>query len=111
MSSEGGKKYDAGKPLLALLPIVALEEVGKVMTFGATKYAAYNWLGGLAYTRLLSAALRHIFAYLRGEDKDSESGLSHLAHAVCCLLMVLEFVVRGRKDLDDRYRPKTPEVL
>src|SRR4030043_216260 len=99
-----GNKSDQGKPLMGLLDKVALEEIVQVMAFGATKYDKYNWRKGLTYSRLYDAALRHIFAFIDGEDKDDESNLSHIAHAQCCL-MFLQRMVRDRPDLDDRYKP------
>lgn len=98
-----GVKKDDGKTMLALLPFEALEEVGKVMTFGAIKYAAHNWRGGFKWSRLISASLRHLFAFIRGEDKDPETGLSHLAHAACCILFLLTFVLEASGE-DDRYK-------
>ncbi len=100
-----GRKYDGGKPMLALLPVRSLEEVGKVLTMGASKYDPWNWAGGMAWSRLISACLRHLFAFMRGEDKDPESGLSHLAHAICCLLFLLEYTF-SKQEFDDRYKPK-----
>jgi hypothetical protein len=96
-------KFDGGKPRLGLLPKKALTETAKVLTFGAEKYDAHNWRKGLEYSRLEDAALRHVFAWADGEDRDPESGLSHLAHALCCLMFLLEFVAEERHDLDDRH--------
>lgn len=101
-----GLKYDNEKPDMSLLSSVAIVKVANVMTFGKRKYSANNWRGGIVFTRLIAASLRHIFAYLGGESVDPESGQSHLAHAVCCLMMLLEFETT-RPDLDDRY--KAPE--
>jgi hypothetical protein len=98
-----GKKFDHGKPMLALLPFTALEEVGKVLTYGASKYDPHNWRAGMAWSRLISACLRHIFAFVRGEDRDPETGLSHLAHATCCLLFLLEFTF-SKQEFDDRFK-------
>ncbi len=98
-----GTKHDDGKPMLALLPFEALEAVGRVMTFGAKKYAANNWRGGFAWTRLVSSSLRHIFSWVKGEDLDPESGESHLAHAACCILFLLTFVLTKTGE-DDRYK-------
>lgn len=103
MQPVGGTKHDDGKNQLALLPFEALEEVGKVMTFGAKKYAAHNWRSGFKYSRLISAALRHTFAFIRGEDNDPETGLSHLAHACCCLMFLLTQVLMKTGE-DDRYK-------
>ncbi len=78
-------KYDSGKPDLSHISYELVELVAKVRDFGAKKYARNNWKKGFKQTRSLAAALRHIFLYLKGETNDSESGLSHLGHAVCCL--------------------------
>jgi hypothetical protein len=108
---EGGTKNDAGKRSWHLLPIGAIEEVLQVLEFGAAKYSAYNWTKGFAWTRLISAAFRHLTAFLKGEDKDPESGHSHLAHAVCCLLFLLTFVQRKLGE-DDRFVfPEVPAPM
>lgn len=96
-------KYDGGKPAFALISPIALEEIAKVMGYGATKYADHNWRAGFKWSRVASAALRHIFAWLRGEDKDKETGLSHLAHAACCICFLLEFE-KTKPEMDDRYK-------
>lgn len=109
MSNQGtGIKHDQNKPDMALLSSIALIKVAEVMTFGKNKYSANNWRGGFLWSRPLSAALRHIFAYLGGQDKDPETGISHLAHACCCLMFVLEFE-NTHKELDDRYKPEGPK--
>lgn len=102
MSEVGGRKDDAGKNRVDLLPFVALEDIAQVLTFGAKKYDSWNWTKGIVYSRLLGAALRHLFAWARGQDRDPESGLSHLAHAGCCVVFLLYFE-HYRKDLDDRH--------
>ncbi len=101
----GGLKLDQDKPDMSLLSPIALERITEVLNFGKKKYAAHNWRKGIVYSRLLAALLRHVFSYLKGEDKDPESGLSHLAHAGCCVMFLLEFETT-RKDLDDRYKPE-----
>lgn len=98
-----GKKADAGKPPMALLSGVALMEVAKVLDFGQKKYSAFNWKGGFAWTRLTSASIRHIFQWLGGEDKDPETGLSHLAHAICSLMFLVDFEI-NKLGTDDRYK-------
>jgi hypothetical protein len=99
-AGDPGQKDDAGKARTDLLPFGALEEVAHVMTFGATKYAPYNW-HGLSVSRLFGASLRHLWAFWRGEDNDPETGRSHLAHAACCVLMVLDQML-DRPEFDDR---------
>lgn len=97
-----GVKFDADKPRMDLLDAYALEQLSLVLAFGAKKYAAHNWRKGISKTRLIAAALRHLFAYLRGEDKDPETGLSHAAHAMCCCMFILG--LEHRADLDDRFK-------
>lgn len=103
ITASSGTKYDAGKPDVSLLSSIAVLKIAEVMTFGKKKYDAHNWRKGFPYSRLLSAALRHVFAYVGGETLDPESGISHLAHACCCLMMVLEFE-KTKPELDDRYK-------
>jgi hypothetical protein len=99
----GAIKYDSDKPPLHLLSNEALIQIAKVMQFGAQKYAAHNWRKGFNWSRPLAAALRHINAFNDGEDTDPESGLSHMAHAACCIMFMLEFE-KTHKHLDDRYK-------
>lgn len=101
-----GIKHDQDKPDMSLLSSTALLQVAEVMTFGKRKYTAHNWRGGFIWSRPLAAAARHLFSFIGGEDKDPETGLSHLAHAICCLMFVLEFE-ETHKDLDDRYKKDT----
>jgi len=86
-----GTKYDKGKTRMDLLPHNALKEIAEVYTFGADKYGDYNWAQGMKWSRLYSALQRHIQAFWRGEDVDIESQTKHLAHAGCCLTMLLEY--------------------
>jgi len=103
--SAGGSamKFDSGKLPVNLLSTEALLQTAAVLKFGADKYHAHNWRDGFAWSRPLAAAMRHIMAFNDGEDKDPESGLSHLAHAACCIMFLLEFE-KTHPHLDDRYK-------
>ena len=101
-----GTKHDQGKPDLTLIPRSALEAQARVMGFGARKYGRDNYRQGFPYTRLLAAALRHITAFNDGEDQDPESGESHLAHALCCIAMLIECQRLGTAS-DDRFKKET----
>ncbi len=87
----GGIKFDSEKIRLDLIPSEMLEEVGKVLTFGAKKYGDNNWLEGMAWWRLYGATLRHLLAWWMGQKKDEESGLLHLAHAIACISFLLVY--------------------
>ncbi len=97
-----GTKQDTGKDRWELTPFDAVREVVKILTFGATKYEVRNWEKGISFGRLYAATLRHLTSWWDGEDTDPESGRSHLSHAATNVLFILAFVLRGRKDLDDR---------
>lgn len=108
LESGTGIKHDSGKVRMELLSPIALAEIAKVMTFGAKKYGDHNYRGGLAWSRVCGALLRHVFAWLSGENLDPESGCSHLAHAGCCILFLLEYA-QTHPELDDRYGALTDE--
>jgi hypothetical protein len=101
--SGGALKFDGDKLPVNLLSTEALNQTAAVLKFGADKYHAHNWRDGFAWSRPLAAAMRHIMAFNDGEDKDPESGLSHLAHAACCIMFLLEFE-KTHPELDDRYK-------
>lgn len=98
-----GVKYDADKPRMDLLDPYAIEQLALVLGYGANKYAAHNWRKGIALGRLIAAALRHLFALLRGEDNDPETGLPHAAHAMCCCMFLIA-TMKEHPHLDDRWR-------
>lgn len=100
-----GKKHDGGKAPIALISSTFIFEVAKVLQFGAGKYDPWNWKGGFKWARVASAVLRHIFSWLGGEDKDPETGLSHLAHASCGLMFLIDFEVNKLGE-DDRWKSK-----
>ena len=99
-----GIKHDSDKPDMSLLSSFSINELAKVLSFGKEKYAAHNWRKGIQISRLIAAAQRHMFAFNGGEDKDPESGLSHLAHAMCCMMFAIE-MMEVKPELDDRYVP------
>ncbi|KQW00062.1 hypothetical protein ASC87_19945 [Rhizobacter sp. Root1221] len=90
--------------MVELLPPEALLEIAKAFTFGAKKYSANNWRKGFKWMRVTGALLRHVYAWMRGEKADPESGLSHLAHAGACLCFLLTFEATGTGE-DDRWSP------
>jgi hypothetical protein len=100
-----GTKYDHGKPMYDLIPPDALEEFVNVLTFGAKKYAPDNWrLVPEGRRRYFAAAQRHLWQFKRGETTDPESGLHHLAHAVTCLMFILEKEMLNEVDLKEEIK-------
>jgi len=100
---EEGRKDDNHKTRFGLVPPLALLEVAKVLTFGADKYGVDNWRTVRdATTRYRDALGRHMNMYDQGFIFDDESKLYHLAHAVCCLLFMLELEVAAVNGDADR---------
>lgn len=87
-----GEKHDSGKPDWSLLPLKQVEEIVRVLSFGAEKYDRDNWQKVPdAKNRYFAAAMRHLTEYQAGHNIDKESQLPHLAHAACCLVFLLWF--------------------
>lgn len=99
---KGGAKKDAGKLRWSLLPWDAVEEVVKVLMFGAEKYADRNWEKGMDWSRLFDAGLRHkVSWWQRGENEAEDSRIHHLAHDACDSLFLLAYALR-QAGKDDR---------
>lgn len=106
MAGESGTKNDCEKARTDLLPVVPLLGAATVFGFGAEKYGEFNYRGGIKHRRLYGACLRHLFEWYERRDIDPESGLPHLDHALCSLMMLRQ-MTHERPDLDDRYKPET----
>ena len=101
-------KLDTGKLNWSLMPFEALEEIVKVLEFGANKYEGWNFAKGkgMNWTRITNSLLRHTFAWVRGEDNDPESGFSHLGHIGCNIVFLLYYTYHGKhyEVSDDRFK-------
>ena len=87
IGNKRGRKYDKGKLLWDLFPFDVAEGVVDILTYGAGKYDPNNWQNVETY-RYFSAFMRHIVAWLGGEELDQESGKHHLDHALCNLMFI-----------------------
>ncbi|MCB0075032.1 MAG: hypothetical protein KDE20_26420 [Caldilineaceae bacterium] len=96
-----GARYNARKPDLSLIPLCTLEDEARVWMYGKAKYAAWNWAKGMDWSVPFACLQRHMAAWQRGEENDPESGLPHLAHAMCNLRMLTLFS-RTYPEGDDR---------
>lgn len=88
-------KFDDGKDPWHLVPWDAVKGIVKVLGFGARKYSERNWEKGMDWSRCYGALTRHLTAWWQGEDKDSETGYSHLWHAGCSLFFLIAYEERG----------------
>jgi hypothetical protein len=94
-------KFDHNKTRYDLLPPEGVEAVADVLTYGAAKYAARNWEQGMDWSRPFGACLRHLFAWWGGENRDPDTGKSHLWHATTNLFFLIAYEARGAGK-DDR---------
>lgn len=86
-----GRKDDKEKQPWNLFPWASASLIVDVLAFGAKKYGQRNWAHVENWReRYFSAAMRHLVAWWEGEFTDPETKLPHLAHAMCCLLFLLE---------------------
>jgi Domain of unknown function (DUF5664) len=96
--NEPGAKLDQGKNRLGLIFSgfsLALQEVGKVGTFGANKYTANGWqFVPNGVERYTDAMYRHLMKEAAGEAIDPDSGTMHAAQAAWNCLAVLELKLR-----------------
>jgi hypothetical protein len=98
---EQALRYNQGKLQWSLVDFKSLEGLVNVLEYGANKYAPNNWKKGMPVTQVSESLMRHLFAYLQGEDVDPESGCRHLSH-VMCNVMFLEYIMREKPHHDDR---------
>jgi len=104
-------KYDDGKPRLGLVPPHAMLGMGRALTYGALKYDSYNYKQGIGldHNRYYDALLRHLFAWIGGEDNDPESKLNHLDHVLACSAMLADAVYSGIGN-DTRFKTETQTI-
>ena len=100
-----GQKDDGEKPRMDLVPPEAVEAMALVFGFGAAKYGDRNWEGGMRWGRVFAAAMRHGWAWWRGEEFDPESGFPHTWHLHACTAML---VVYGARRVGEDDRPASP---
>lgn len=90
------KKDDNGKPRFDLIDPYFEEDIAKVLTMGASKYAENNWKLNTDINRYISALQRHLNKIKQGEYIDDESLLQHTAH-IACNAMFLHYMIKGDK--------------
>jgi hypothetical protein len=105
-----GQKHDGKKLRYDLIPPEALEELARVYTIGAAKYGDNNYLGGLKWSRVIGAMMRHLEAYRAGEEIDQEDGQLHLASVMWCAATLITYEARGIPE-DDRVTIVSRDVL
>jgi hypothetical protein len=94
-----GRKFDSEKPRYSLIPAKALDEVAHVLTYGSRKYEDFNWKYlDKPKDRFFSAAQRHAWEWMQGEENDKETGRNHLASAICNMMFLLELELEKKEE-------------
>jgi len=103
MARKTGTRHNAGKPRLSLVMEArhAMESAALILCGGLTEYGRGNWRKGLLMTEVADSALRHITAWLSGEDRDLKTGEHHLDYLLCNAIFLAE-LRHTRPDMDDR---------
>lgn len=89
------RKDDAAKLRMDLIPPEALFALAAVLTHGADKYGERNWERGMDRGRIVAALLRHLTAWMAGEDADPDSGMRHSAHVLTNAAFLVAHEARG----------------
>lgn len=90
------------KAPLSAVPFGVVAEVGVGMLEGALKYGRHNYReAGVRASVYYDAAMRHLGSWWEGEDIDTDSGVSHVTKAICCLAVLRDAQMQG-KCTDDR---------
>ena len=93
MSKPANPKQQYGdlKVPLHLVPSTALVAIAMGLKEGARKYGAFNWREVEVETMTyVGAVMRHLMAWVDGEDIDGESGNPHLFHAMASLAILVD---------------------
>jgi len=105
-----GRKDDATKPRVELVPPCFIRAAARALAHGADKYTdpdGPNYLkvdGG--ERRYYAAALRHLMAWFEGEHTDTDSGLAHLDCAAASVAILIH-----REHEQAREPEPEPQVL
>lgn len=105
-----GDRFNTGKLRWGLVSWKALAPMVQVLEFGAKKYDDWNWTKGLKYTEVCESLLRHVHAFMQGENNDPESKLTHVGH-ILCNAMFLSYMFLFKKVMDDRFKDKNIEEI
>lgn len=99
------EKFGIAKPSIEFISPSALLELATVMALGGKKYGPFNWrTKKVKFSTYYSAAFRHMALAFSGEEREPESGALELAHAMACMMILIDAIHHDAL-IDDR--PKT----
>ena len=91
---------------LHLVPFSAIAEETPAYLVGMLKYGRNNWrVSGVLASTYVSAILRHLWAFMEGEDYDIETRASHLGSIRACCGIMIDAKEHGKLIDDRNYLP------
>ena len=98
--------------MVSVIPTAALLHLGEVMKLGATKYGPFNWRETPVPAEVYAdAAMRHLLSWFDGEDRDPESGMSHLGHVMACAAIIIDAEENGMLDDNRPAKGRVGEMI
>ncbi len=105
----GGKRYNAGKIRMELIPPEWLWALADVLTKGAEKYDERNWEKGMGWSSMIGCIQRHTNKFLANDRYDGDrldvekgtTGCHHLAMVAWNALALMSYDLRqiGENDM------------
>lgn len=84
------------------IPGAAAVHMSAALADGAKKYGPFNWRSTkVNASTYVSAILRHLHAWIDGEDQSDDAGVHHFGHAMAGLAILLDAMECGTL-VDDR---------
>jgi hypothetical protein len=102
-------RFNEKKLKWSLVDFKSLEDMVRVLEFGAKKYEPENWKKGLYTREIIESMIRHLTEFLNGEDNDIESNLPHTGH-ILCNAMFLSYMMREKPEFDNRFKKPDEKV-
>lgn len=102
------------KVKLQYVPLAANIAIATALTEGIEKYGAYNWRDKpVPVMTYIGATLRHLGAFVEGEDEDPDSNDKlHLDGALASLAIIVDAMSLGAEHwIDDRPVHSSPGAL
>jgi hypothetical protein len=106
-SETGAQREKLNRAPYDLVPIELIEACAEGLNYGKTKYPANNWRKGIGVVQVCCSLIRHVFAYMAGEDIDKASGQPHI-NLMACNVAFLATYSRSGPMIDDRHHWTPP---
>jgi hypothetical protein len=100
------------KPSMFNVPTTALLHLMGAMANGAKKYGPYNWRDqNVSASIYYDAAMRHLMAWIDGQDIAEDSGVHHLGHVMACCAIILDAEAQGTLNDNRPVKGKFSELI